>query len=185
MDILTIIEEYIGLKIRKDNLNSSINSETRGQYYAKVEGDIAFNDGNYAREMGYNASARSYAQKIEEAKRDLEQIERLIEFTNQSYVTMVSSMTSSQLSETASIVSFRKYEIQRQIQQISERRTWAKQKGDEAFANHQLQEELEYNRISSECYITLNELEAKARGYQSIIDDLTRRSGKDFTGPHL
>lgn len=189
MDLITVIDKYIEISIRRDNLNKTIESEKDGYAYAKIEGDMAFSEGDYERESGYNTSAIMHKERQASAEKELEQVAQLLEFTHQTYISAVSSMDSIQLKEAAITMSVRKKDIERQIEELSQRREWARLQGDKAFASHNFQEEQEYNKISSECYFEINKVEPKIRYYQSFANDLDFRADKvnenNFGGPKL
>lgn len=189
MDLITVIDKYIEISIRRDNLKETIESEKDGYAYAKIEGDMAFSEGDYEREAGYNTSARMHKKRQAGAEKELEQVAQLLEFTHQTYISAVSSMYSIQLKEAAITMSVRKKDIERQIEELSQRREWARSQGDIAFANHNFQEEQEYNKISSECYFEIKKVEPKIRYYQLFANYLNFRADKvnenNFGGPKL
>ena len=189
MDIIAVIEKYIELSVRRDNLKNTIENSERFYNYAKIEGDMAFHDGNYQSEKGYNDSARHHIETQEQAEKDLSQVEQLLEFTHQTYTRAVESLDELQLKEAAITMSVKKTEVERKIEELSQRRNWATSKGHTAFANHNFEEEQEYNRISSDCYVEIERIKPTLHYYKSFVNNLNynanRKVDNDFgpTGP--
>ncbi len=189
MDIIAVIEKYIELSVRRDNLKNTIENSKRYYNYAKIEGDMAFYDGDYQLEKGYNDSARRHIETQKKAEKDLSQVEQLLEFTHQTYTRTVESLDEVQLKEAAITMSVKKTDVERKIEELSQRRSWATSKGDTAFANHNFEEEQEYNRISSDCYVEIERIKPTLHYYESFVNDLNYHSNKkvdnDFgpTGP--
>ena len=189
MELITIIDKYIELSIRRDNLNRAIQNEKDGYAYAKIEGDMAFYEKNYESEAGYNTSARMHRERQASAEKELSQVIQLLEFTHQTYIAVVSGMDSIQLKELAITMSVRKEDAERQIEELSQRREWARANGDVAFANHNFESEQEYNKISSECYLEIGKVKQLLNYYKSFANDLNFRANKvnedHFGGPKL
>lgn len=179
MDLITIIEKNIELKIRRDNLTTIIDREKRSENYAKTGGNIAFYENNYDRESAYNSSARTARDNQNVASSEVSQVEQLLELTERSYNENLSVMNTDQINETANTLSIIRRGLERRMEELSRRRAWAREEGDKAFASHDFQGEQEYNRISSECYMEIARLKAHIDYYASFENDLTLRSSKN------
>lgn len=178
MDIIAVIEKYIELFVRRDKLKNTIEISKRNFDYAKTGGDIAFNEGNYQAEKRYNKSLSLYIEAQEKAKKDLSQVEQLLEFTHQTYTKAVQSLDQIQVKEAAITMSVKKADAERKIEELSQRRSWAHSKGDTAFANQNYEEEQEYNRISSDCYVEIERIRPTLSYYEAFVNDLNYHANK-------
>lgn len=178
MDIINIIDKNIELMIRRDALKNTIDNSKRYHFYAKIEGDIAFNAGNYQLENAYNNSSRYHVSTQEAAEKELAQVEQLLEFAKQKYNEAIQSLDVFQLKEAYTTMSVRKTDIERKISDLSCRRSWAISMGDTAFNNHNFEEEQNYNRISSDCHVEIEKNSELLRFYEMIIKDLNNHMGR-------
>lgn len=178
MDIISVIEKYIELSVRRDNLKNTIENSKRDYAYAKIEGDMAFYDGDYQLEKGYNNSASTHIETQEKSEKELSQVEQLLEFARQIYTKTVQSLDELQLKEAAMTMSVKKTDVERKLEELTQRRIWANSKGDIAFSNHNFQEEQEYNRISSDCYEKIERVKPTLHYYETFINDLNYHADK-------
>ena len=178
MDIIDIIEKYIELSVRRDNLKNTIENSKRNYAYAKIEGDMAYNEKDYKAEKSYNDSARSSIMLQEQSEKELAQVEQLLEFTHQKYEEKVRSLNELELNEALVTMSVKKSELERHITELSQRRSWAISKGDAAYANRNYDEEREYNHISSECFSEIERLKPTLHYYEAFVNDLNNRLNK-------
>lgn len=184
MDIIAVIEKYIELSVRRDNLKNIIENSKRYHKYASNEGDIAFYDKDYKSEKRYNDSARRHIEIQEKAEKILTKVQELLEITHQTYMTTLQTVTESQIIAVSTTISAKKTDAERQIANLSQRIDWADSKGDTAFANRNFEEEQEYNHIASECYIEIEKIKPKLYYYDTFIKDLnyhaTKKVDQDF-----
>lgn len=178
--LVDVIENYIEISIRRDNLTETIENSKKMYNYAKKEGDFAFYDGDYQLEVSYNVSAKQYKDRQESAEKDLDQVNRLLKHNIEEYRDTISLLNSDELKETSVVIKNKTTDIERKIEQLSERRKWASHKGDIAFLNSNIKEEEEYNKISSECYIEISKLEPRKKYYQSFATDLNVKLKNQF-----
>ena len=75
-------------------------------------------------------------------------------------------------------MSVKKADIERKLEDLSQRRNWASSRGNTAFANHNFQEEQEYNRISSVCYFEIEKIKPILIYYKSFANDLSYHANK-------
>jgi len=178
MDIITIIEQYIELSVRHDRLNNAIQTEEDGYNYAKIEGDMAYYDKNYKLERMYNDSARNHREMKQNAEKELLQVQQLLAIIHATYTETVESLSASQLNEAAITLSVKKAEVERRVNELSQRREWARSKGDIAYNERNFSEEQEYNRISSECYLEIRKIEPTIHYYEAFINNLNYHASK-------
>lgn len=189
MNIITLIEKHIELCVRRDDLDKLIKNSNDSYQYAKVEGDLAYNAKDYESEKRYNDSARYYKEEQYKAEREVAQLDQLLNVSYQNYIDAVEKLDATKLNDAAMILTIKKEETLRRIEELAERRAWAISKGDVAFAEKNYEEEKEYNRISSECYIETQRIKPLIYYYDKFIRDLNYRAninkGNDFgpTGP--
>lgn len=187
MDIIAVIEKYIELSVRCDNLKNTIENSKRYYNNVKIEGNIAFHDEKYQSEKYYNDETIHHIETQKKAEKNLSQVEQLHEFTYQTYTRAVESLDEVQLKEAAITMSVKKTDVERKIEELSQRISWATSKGDTAFANHNFEEEQEYNRISSDCYVKIERIKPTLHYYEYFVNDLNYHANKkvdnDF-GPH-
>lgn len=172
MDLISIIENYVELGIRKINLERDIANFKKFQKYSEIEGDIAFNEGNYERENSYNYSAKVYSEREADAHKELNQVIQLLDFAHQSYNDVISGMDEDRIIEVIDRIQTKREDLQRQIDELSKRKEWANENGDTAFSNQDFALEREYNNISSECYREICKLQPKVLYYQSFVENL-------------
>jgi len=72
----------------------------------------------------------------------------------------------------------KKTDDERKIEELSQRISWATSKGDTAFANHNFEEEQEYNHISSDCYVEIERINPTLHYYESFINNLNYHANK-------
>ena len=176
MDKIAIIEKCVELCVRRDTLVHTLERAVRGNNYAKLQGDKAYNAGNYKLESGFNTSTRQHRETEETAKKDLDQVTHLLEFAQQEYIATVESLNPLQLRE-ASLINRKKAEdVEKQIKDLTDCRESAISQGDEAYAKKNYQEEQVYNGISSSCYIEIEKKKPVAKYYNSFADELKVRA---------
>ena len=172
MNIINIIENCIELSIRRDRINNTIENSKRYYYYAKVEGDMAFNRKDYEMEKAYNNSARGYIETQDKAEKELTQISQLLDTAYENYNNEIQILNENQLSNAIMILTLKKEEIERKIQELTEHRQLASSKGDIVFANANYEEEKKYNEISLKCYLEIEKLKILFKYYNKFINDL-------------
>ncbi len=178
MDIIAIIEKYVELNVRRENLNEAIQSEKDGYIYAKIEGEEAYHDGRYESEKGYNESARRHNENQKKSEKELLQVEQLLHFTHQTYTKAIESLNEIQLKEAAITISSRKDDLERKIKELSQRRDWASSKGDVAYSKQDYKEEQEFNRVATECYLEIKKIEPALHYYEAFINNLNYHADK-------
>ena len=180
MDIMSIIDRYVERSVRVQKLQEKIESENRGVNYAQIEGDMAFYEKDYDSEKRYNNFANWHKKNITNAQHELSQAKKILEFVHQQYEQTIETMDLIQIKETAIKVSAKKEEIERKIKHLSQRRKWAQHKGDDAFKNHNFNEEQEYNTISSDCYLEIEKISPSLHYYNAFILNLDYRANQQL-----
>ncbi len=171
MNIVSLIEKYIELSIKRDNLNKIIEDAEKKYNYEIVEGDMAFYLKDYKIEKGYNESARRNMEIRDQAKKDLYQVEQLLTPTHETYMKSIQSLDENQLKEALIALSIKKTDIERLNEELINRRNWAESKGEESFNNHNIKEEQEYNHIYSDCYYKIKKNDQLIRYYESFVNN--------------
>lgn len=178
MDIITIVEKYVELSARRDNLKNTIENSKRDYANAKIEGDMAFYVGDYQSDIIHSISAREHLETQKSAEKDLAQVEQLLLFTFQTYTKAVQSLDEIELKEASITMSAKKADVERKIEELSERRKWAISKGDVAYSNQNNEEVQEYNHISTDCFLEIERIKPTLVYYQYFIKDLNYRANK-------
>lgn len=172
MDLISIIENYVELGIRKINLERDIANFIKYQKCSEIEGGIAFSEGDYDRESSYNYSVKVYSDREADARKELNQVIQLLDFAHQSYNDVLSTMDEDRIIEVIDRIQTKREDLQRQIDELSKRKEWANGNGDIAFSIRDYSLEKEYNNISSECYREICKLQPRVLYYQSFIENL-------------
>ncbi len=182
MDIVAIIEKYIELSIRRDNVKQAIEQAKMNYHYSKVEGDMAFHDGDYELEGSYNTSARRWVEEQELSEKDLSQVEHLVDITHNTYEDILQTLDESQLKQAIDILAIKMSDAKQKLEDLSRRRKWASKKGDEEFAKGNYEKEEVYNSISSDCLRETERIKPTVYYYDLFIGNLEYYMNK-FLGP--
>ena len=174
VDIIDVIEKYIELSVRRDNLNNAIHTDKKNYVYAIVEGDMAFSAGEYEREFGYNESAKKYIETSKKNEIILSQVRQLIYDVHRVYEELVSSGDLTQFNDALIALTFKKDELERRSEELSQRRNWAVKKGNVAFAEKRYEDETVYNQVARDCYLEVSRNSLLIPYYRSFIDDLKK-----------
>ena len=158
MKLLSVIDNYIELNNHYMKLVKIINSSS--------------NNENYKDEESYNYLAEKNKEEMELAKRELFQLEGLLANVDQEYRDLIDGMTITELNDAILFLSEKKDETDKEIERYNQKRKWALEKGDEAYANKKLVEEQEYNTIVSDCRTKVDRLNHFSSNYQSFINDI-------------
>ena len=157
--------------------------------YATVEGDMAFRDKDYETEKMYNESVRNHNENQSKASRELTQVKQLLEQVHQEYIKAVESLGTRELRNAAITLSVKRLDTQRMIEELSQRRKWAVSKGDIAYREGNFDEEQEYNRIASDCFIESTKTEPKLHYYEAFIKDIDgyahNKGEQDVSSPDI
>lgn len=172
MKLLSVIDNYIELNYRYMKLVKIIDSSSNSYKYAIAKGDIAYSEGDYKSESSYNYSAEKSKKEIEFAKKELYQLEGLLANVDQTYRDLINGMTITELNDAILFLSEKKDETDKEIERYNQKRKWALEKGDEAYANKKFVEEQEYNTIVSDCRTKGDMLNHFSSNYQSFINDI-------------
>ena len=155
MKLLSIIDNYIEFNDRYMKLVKIIDGYS-----------------NNKDEETINYSSRKSKEDMELTKKELYQLEGLLANVDQTYRDLINGMTITELNDAILFLSEKKYETDKEIERYNQKRKWALEKGDEAYANKKFVEEQEYNTIVSDCRTKVDRLNHFSSNYQSFINDI-------------
>ena len=141
---------------------------------------MAFYAKNYGSERIYNVSVQWHKKNITDAQQELSQSKKLLEFVQQKYEQTIEKMDPIQIKEVAIKVSAKKEELERKMEQLSQRRSWSNSKADEAFKNRNFNEEQEYIKISFDCYYEIEKIAPTLHYYDIVVLDLNYKANEQF-----
>lgn len=155
MKLLSIIDNYIEFNDRYMKLVKIIDGYS-----------------NNKDEETINYSSRKSKEDMELTKKELYQLEGLLANVDQTYRDLINGMTITELNDAILFLSEKKDETDKEIERYNQKRKWALEKGDEAYANKKFVEEQEYNTIVSDCRTKVDRLNHFSSNYQSFINDI-------------
>lgn len=171
--MVDIIEEYIELCIKRDELLNRVEEEKAEYNYAKVEGDLAYENSDYESESRYNRSLNDHMDREKEANSRLDEIVSLMQKVSQRYKETINLMTRNDFAEVIKILLSKKSREEEKIRVITLRRNEAVLNGNNAFSNGNYKEERRYDNIVLECDTELKEIEKKPIYYGKFIEELS------------
>ena len=139
---------------------------------------MAYYDKDYELERMYNDSARSHREMKVSAEKELLQVQQLLAVTHAAYIDIVESLGVDQLKDAITILRVKKEETERTVKELTERKEWARLKGDNAYNERNYAEAKEYNKISSDCYLKIREIEPTIHYYEAFINNLNYHINK-------
>lgn len=155
MKLLSVIDNYIEFNDRYMKLVKIIDGYS-----------------NNKDEETINYSSRKSKEDMELTKKELYQLEGLLANVDQTYRDLINGMTITELNDAILFLSEKKDETDKEIERYNQKRKWALEKGDEAYANKKLVEAQEYNTIVSDCRTNGDRLIHFSSNYQSFINDI-------------
>ena len=155
MKLLSVIDNYIEFNDRYMKLVKIIDGYS-----------------NNKDEETINYSSRKSKEDMELTKKELYQLEGLLANVDQTYRDLINGMTITELNDAILFLSEKKDETDKEIERYNQKRKWALEKGDEAYANKKLVEAQEYNTIVSDCQTNGDRLIQFSSHYQSFINDI-------------
>ena len=155
MKLLSVIDNYIEFNDRYMKLVKIIDGYS-----------------NNKDEETINYSSRKSKEDMELTKKELYQLEGLLANVDQTYRDLINGMTITELNDAILFLSEKKDETDKEIERYNQKRKWALEKGDEAYANKKLVEAQEYNTIVSDCQTNGDRLIQFSSNYQSFINDI-------------
>lgn len=167
MNAMNIIDGYVELSIKKDELKSTINNV-----------DSAYEKPLEQNSQGINASSNEVTEPIDDVNYELDRINYLLNRSHQNYLFILSTMSKIQLSEIYNKIAIKIDEIQRFLEEIRIKRNFAISKGKIAREENNFAEEKIYSDISTDCFIESNKLKPSLKCYLSFLSDLEKRIAK-------
>lgn len=155
MKLLSVIDNYIEFNDRYMKLVKIIDGYS-----------------NNKDEETINYSSRKSKEDMELTKKELYQLEGLLANVDQTYRNLINGMTITELNDAILFLSEKKDETDKEIERYNQKRKWALEKGDEAYANKKLVEAQEYNTMVSDCRTKGDRLIHFSSNYQSFIYDI-------------
>lgn len=175
MDLMTIIDKYITLSIKRDDLNKIISNCDRNINYAIASGDEAFSEGMYKLEKSYNDSVNDSKYRKVNASYELARVNVLLQEVHGLYTKTVSEMRTKDLEDNKLLCFSEILRLEASINELEQRRKFAMEKGDEAFKINSFYQEEFYNNICNECFEKIEDLKPKLHYYKSFELDLQNR----------
>ena len=155
MDLVNIIEKYIELSVKRDQLNSDIQTAKDNFNNAKIEGDMAFQDSNLKLEQRYNNTAEQNSELLNKKEKDLD---------------------ASKIKEAAIIIAGKKDEAEQRVSQLLQYKEVYNSKGDAAYAEQNFEQEQKYNQTLMNYDKQLKEIQPLLHYYASFISDLNMKA---------
>jgi len=178
MALLNLIEEYVNLVVKKQNLEKIIEDCNRNIIYARHKGDTAFANKNYELEKAYNMSVRDSKEKKYKSASTLININNKLNNIHQIYLQTVTSMSDKDLVETINIISRKVCTLGSELSILETKKEEASKNSEVAYANKNYELEYKYNDISKECYKEMEKTISVLSCYKSFITDLKFRVDK-------
>lgn len=172
MDIITIIEKYIELSIRRDDLEKTINYCEKSMNYEEIEGDLAFREGNYKSEQSYNKAYRYNSVVKADAQNELDRVMQLLDVINKQYLESIKTLSVEKLKAAAVTMNVKTSDAEREKEELSTRKYYATNLCAKAIADKDSNAGQLYNKISSECYQSIEKINQTIFYYDSFIKDL-------------
>lgn len=174
MDLTNIIEEYIKVGSRYDYLRKLITNAENNYFYAKTKGDIAFGNGEYELEESYNESARYSIEAKKTYGTELALLEELLLQLLQSYYSVLSSKKPEELVSIKHYLFTKKEELEKEKLNLENKMNAAKVRGDEAYKNGNIEEELKHNEVSTNCFLEIEKVSTRIEYYNSFVNDIEK-----------
>lgn len=178
MDLIKIIEEYIEIGSRYDHLRKLITSAENNYFYAKIEGDTAFSEGEYKLEESYNESAKHSKEAKKAYGTELALLEELLLQLQQNYEEELTIKRSDELISTRNLMLTKQEELENEKRNLENKMNDAKAKGDEAYKKGNIEEELEHNKVSTDYFFEIEKLNTKIDYYGSFAKDIEKHIQK-------
>ena len=181
MDLNQIMDNAIKLSARRDKLSSLIDSEVRGEHYATVEGYLAFKDGNYQSERGYNNSVLEHKKSKENFSDELKQLSTMIINLYQAFENTTATMSKGQLQDSLVQLEEKRVAKQMEIAELAHKKDTVLSKGKNAFNAGEYQSEKEYNEMYSKYNSQINDINAELNYFDYFEGKLNYRIN-NYTG---
>lgn len=175
MDLITIIEKYVDLNIKRDDLKGIVDSCEKNIVYSTAGGDDAFSEGDYSLEKSYNDSVGYSNRRMVNALSELARVEVLLKEINALYLQMVSTCDISVINTATVECVFKHESLERKIAELQAKKQWATLMGDKAFDKRSFYEEQYYNEISNACFDKIEDLDLRVHYFKSFVADLNNR----------
>lgn len=111
----------------------------------------------------------------------LSQVEQLLPSLVQEYTRFIQSLDDVQLKETAKIMDKKKTDLERKLEEVSQRYSLVKSKSDAAKANGKLAEWTEYWDIETDCEMEITSIKRQLPGYEKFANELDYLASQKIT----
>ena len=172
MELLEQIDNYVLQSAEVKKLQSEIDTYKRSEFYASVEGDLSYHEGDYNLEKQYNASVRFNQQKREEAEKKLEVSAVLLQETKGKLQKLLSGISEYDLASASGKISSKIQAMEGQLALLRKRIKTAYINGDKAYIAGDYKKEKEYNAEYRRLYDEITSLTPILEGYQEALSIL-------------
>lgn len=175
MKLLEQIDNYVLHLADVKNLNTEINNLKRSEFYATVEGDLSYSEGDYASEKQYNASVNFSRQKREESEQKLAAASKLLNESMANIEKLLKEANEYDLKEATTKVDSKIKELERYRDLLRKRIKTAYENGDKAYIQGDYKKEKEHNAEYKRLYSEIMELNPVVEGYQEALEILKQK----------
>lgn len=172
MDIMNIIDKYVEISVKRQRVENSISHIDQSIWHTKIKGEGAFREHDFKLEEEYNKANDYYKQMRENLDKELAQVMQELENIHQIYLQKIDSMSKDEIEDASVQCSLKIDEKNKIMEELSEKREFAIQKGNEAFKNHNYTDEQKYNEIAVESYKEVENIKTSLIYYNSFVYNL-------------
>ena len=174
MTLIEIINKYIELSLRKKKLQDLAARTNSFEEYA-ITRYFNEDDEEVKGVIEYVFSTETTRRIKAETAQELHQVDRLLEQLRDRYHHLIEDSTFGDIDKTNAAICLKQALVSTKIDSLTSTREWATKKGDIASYTGDFNEEQEYNKIASEAYLELQDLEIKLHLYKIIGLDLQKQ----------
>ena len=175
MKILEQIDNYVLHSAEVKKLESEVELYKRSEFYASVEGDLSYGNGDYKSEKQYNESYKFSRQKREEANTKLATEKRLLNASIEDLSNSMSNISKKDLQVAKDKTSLKIEQLSEYVAGLQEKMKIAKEKGDLAFSQGNYRDEKIYNAEYKSAYEETQKIGPVIGEYKNVLSFLNFR----------
>lgn len=170
MNYTDIIKKYIKLNVKRDDLTGIVvvcNKIIDDSQKSLDEGKLS--------ESSYNSLVGSANYRKINASDELNRVLVLLGSIKQQFDSVILGANSIELAKILNIVVGEKMIMEAAIQELIDKRAFAKARADEAFKINSFYQEDFYNAISNECFDKIEDLTIELEYYKTVESDIRNK----------
>lgn len=176
MKILEHIDSYVLQLAEVNKLKESIETSKRGEFYATVEGDMAYSDKDYKLEKQYNESVKLHRKQIKESEEKLEKSSKLLDNYVKNIQSDLDNISNHDLQIAIQKLTEKIDELELYILALRDGIKIAKENGDKAYSSGNFLQEKMYNLEYRRLYEEMIALEPIVENYRDTLNILNDKS---------